>query len=112
MAKHSVAKAPVPVEHKVVWSTLASAAVSIVLAVLNGLSTNPGALESTGLPKEYQTLVLGLIPPLVVFLCGYKAQHTTRPDVAAQAEAPSPDTVAGADAEPVMGEGHAGDSLA
>lgn len=111
MAKHAATKAPVPVEHKTIWATLASAGVSIVLAVLNDLSTGPGALDSIGVPKEYQALILGLVPPLLVLLGAYKAKHTLRPDIeTAQAVALSPDTVAGADAE--LGQGHAGASLA
>ena len=89
------AKPPVPVEHKVVWSTLASAGISVAFAVLNALSDNSGALDSLGIPKQYQALILAVVPPLLVLLGGYKAAHTTRPDTADAA--PSLDTVAGVD---------------
>lgn len=64
------------VEHKVKWSTLATFAAGLAVAILNALQDNPGALDP--LPKWAQGLILALAPALVAFLAGYRAPHTTR----------------------------------
>jgi len=65
------------IEAKVIASTAASAAVGIILAVLNDVQAHHDLLGST--PAWLQALILIVAPPLAAGLAGYQARHTPRP---------------------------------
>lgn len=80
MPKHAAVKPAVPVEHKVIQPAAASAALGVVIAILNALSGGD-VLDSLGVPAQFQPIILVVIPPLVTLLTGYLAPHTQRPDL-------------------------------
>jgi hypothetical protein len=64
------------IELKVIASTAATFAVSIVLAVLNAVENNHDLLGST--PSVLQTILIIIVPTIATFLSGYMARHTSR----------------------------------
>lgn len=63
-------------ELKVIAATAASAAVGVVVAVLNAVGADPGLLG--GIPAVAEFVIVALVPPVVAFLGGYAAPHTDR----------------------------------
>lgn len=68
-----------PIEKKVTTATLTTLVLSIVIAILNGVQESPELLWF--LPPWLQAIVIGVVPPVVVFATAYKTRHTPRPDV-------------------------------
>jgi hypothetical protein len=64
------------IEAKVIASTTATFAVSLVLAVLNAVQGNHDLLGS--MPTALQTVILLIVPTAITFLGGYLARHTPR----------------------------------
>lgn len=64
------------IELKVIASTAATFAVSLVLAILNMIQDHHDLLGST--PGALQFVILAVIPTLITFAGGYLAKHTPR----------------------------------
>jgi hypothetical protein len=64
------------VETKVKASSLASAAVGVVVALLNDVENDHALLGPV--PAPLQVLILIFLPPLVSFLAGWSAKHSPR----------------------------------
>lgn len=77
-----------PIEAKVKAATAGSFVVSLLIAVLNAVSTDHGILGS--LPQWLQGVVIAVVPTLVTFLAGFQAPHTSRVTAA-----PEPPAAAG-----------------
>lgn len=75
--RHSVTNAPV--ETKVKAATGAAFLVGFAIAFLNWAVGDSQLMGS--LPPWAQVLTTTVVPPVVTFLSGWKAQHTPRPDV-------------------------------
>lgn len=69
---------PTPVEAKVKAATGAAVLVGAGIALLNWAVGDSQLMGS--LPSWAQALATIVVPPLVTFLSGWKAQHTPRPD--------------------------------
>jgi hypothetical protein len=67
------------IEAKVAAATAASTAAGIGVAVLNDVQADHSMLGGT--PAWLQAAILTLAPPAAVFLAGYRARHTPRPDL-------------------------------
>lgn len=67
------------VEKKVTWATLAALVAGIGAAILNGVVADNSMMGS--LPAWLQALILLAAPTILVFLSGYEAPHTDRPDL-------------------------------
>lgn len=76
------------VEKKVSWATLGSFGIGVGITLLNNLQADAELLGST--PSWLQSVITLFAPPLVVFLSGYKAPHTPRPDLANADEVNNP----------------------
>ncbi len=63
------------VEIKVAMSTIGSAAASIVIAILNQVTTNASMLGA--IPAWLQFVLIVVIPPLVTWLGGYAMPSPT-----------------------------------
>lgn len=59
------------VEHKVLSASAVTLAVSVGIALLNGIAADSTLLGWLGLPPVVQAVVLAGVPPLVTFLAGY-----------------------------------------
>lgn len=70
--------ATAPVETKVKASTGSALLVGLAIALLNWTEGDSQLLGS--LPAWAQALVTVVIPPVLVFLSGWKASHSPRPD--------------------------------
>lgn len=64
------------IELKVIASTAAAFAVSIVVAVLNVVQDNHALLGSISSPLQF--ILLAAIPTAVTFMSGFLAKHTSR----------------------------------
>lgn len=64
------------IELKVIASTAATFAVSLILAILNAVQDNHALLGSV--PSALQFVILVAIPSAVTFLGGFLAKHTPR----------------------------------
>lgn len=71
--------ATAPVENKVKAATSAAFVVGLVVAFLNYAVGDSQLMGS--LPAWAQTLMALVVPPIVTFYSGWKAQHTPRPDM-------------------------------
>lgn len=67
-----------PVESKVKAATSAAVLIGLGVAILNQAVGNSQLMGS--LPPWVQALIAVVVPPLVTFYSGWKAQHTPRPD--------------------------------
>lgn len=66
-------------ELKVIAATAASAAVGVVIALLDVIVADPGLLGPVHPALEF--VIVAAVPPLVTFLSGYAAPHTHRTDL-------------------------------
>lgn len=73
------------IESKVKAAGVASAAVAVLIAILNELNEKPDLLGQ--LPPWVQFVVITLGPPLVTVLAAYRTEHTPRPDLPAGPDA-------------------------
>lgn len=71
--------ASAPVETKVKAATSAAFLVGVGVALLNWAVGDSHLMGS--LPGWAQSLAAVIVPPLITFLSGWKAQHTPRPDM-------------------------------
>jgi hypothetical protein len=76
------------IEAKVAASTASAAGVGIGVAVLNDVENDSTLLGGT--PAWAQALILVVIPPVVAFMAGWKAKHTSRPDLGEQGPIAAP----------------------
>lgn len=67
------------VEKKVTAASLGALGSSLLLAILLGLADDPQRLA--GLPEWASWLVMIVLPVVIVFVSGYAAPHTSRPDL-------------------------------
>ncbi|WP_255951537.1 holin [Streptomyces odontomachi] len=64
------------IETKVKAATAASAAVGVVVAVLNAVTADGSLLGP--LPTWLQSVILAVAPAVLTFLSGWQAKHTVR----------------------------------
>lgn len=64
------------IETKVKAATSATFVVSLVIAVLNAVVADDSLLQP--LPVWLQPIVIALVPAVITFLSGWRAQHTPR----------------------------------
>ncbi|MBP8532346.1 holin [Streptomyces sp. MK37H] len=65
-----------PIEAKVKAATASTFVIALVLAVLNDLNGDAELLAP--LPAWLQAIVIAAGPPVVTFLSGWQARHTSR----------------------------------
>jgi hypothetical protein len=75
----------VPIELKVIASTVATTAAGLAVATLNAVEADSSLLGP--LPGWVQAPLIALVPSALTFLAGYQARHTPRSDSAARAAA-------------------------
>lgn len=67
------------IEAKVTVAAIGSLLAGIALAILTAVQSDPAVIS--GLPEPVQFVIIAALPPVVAFLSGYAAPHTTRPDL-------------------------------
>lgn len=72
------------IESKVTVASLASLAAGVALAVLTAVQSDPTVIS--GLPDVAQFVIIAALPPVLTFLGGYAAPHTSRPDLVGQGD--------------------------